>query len=102
MDLRLDQLPDDAESLKAIIAAQALKAQERERQIEACDDEIAGLKARNQTLQELNDRLDHHLRVLKRTQFGRRSEKLDPDQLALLLEDAEQAIGEIQQAQEAL
>ena len=102
MDFRLDQLPDDAESLKAMIAAQALKAQERERQIEARDDEIAGLKARNQTLQELNDRLDHHLRVLKRAQFGRRSEKLDPDQLALLLEDAEQAIGEIQQAQEAL
>ena len=75
MDLRLDQLPDDAESLKAMLVAQALKVQAR-------DEEIAGLKERNRTLQELNDRLDHHLRVLKRAQFGKRSEKLDPDQLA--------------------
>ena len=39
-----------------------------------------------------NDRLMHLLRQLQRMQFGRKSEKLDPDQFALALEDVEQAI----------
>ena len=39
-----------------------------------------------------NDRLQHLLRQLQRAQFGRRSEKLDPEQLYLALEDIEQAI----------
>src|SRR5579872_5549727 len=39
-----------------------------------------------------NDRLLHLLRQLQRMQFGRKSEKLDPDQFALALEDVEQAI----------
>jgi transposase len=43
-------------------------------------------------LQSQNDRLQHLLRQLQRAQFGRRSEKLDPDQLHLALEDIEQAI----------
>ena len=38
------------------------------------------------------DRLQHLLHQLQRAQFGRRSEKLDPDQLALAFEDIEQAI----------
>ena len=38
------------------------------------------------------DRLQHLLRQLQRAQFGRRSEKLDPEQLALAFEDIEQAI----------
>jgi transposase len=39
-----------------------------------------------------NDRLMHLLRQLQRMQFGRKSEKLDPDQFALALEDIEQAV----------
>jgi transposase len=39
-----------------------------------------------------NDRLRHLLRQLQRAQFGRRSEKLDPEQLLLALEDIEQAL----------
>ncbi len=39
-----------------------------------------------------NVRLQHLLNQLQRMQFGRRSEKLDPDQLALAFEDIEQAI----------
>jgi transposase len=39
-----------------------------------------------------NDRLLHLLRQLQRMQFGRRSEKLDPDQFALAFEDVEQAV----------
>ena len=41
-----------------------------------------------------NDRLRHLIRQLQRLQFGRRSEKLDPDQLNLALEDVEQAIAD--------
>ena len=41
---------------------------------------------------ERSDRLAHLLRQLQRMQFGRKSEKLDPDQFALALEDVEQAI----------
>jgi transposase len=46
-----------------------------------------------------NDRLRHLIRQLQRMQFGRRSEKLDPDQFNLALEDLEQAVaaGEAEQ-----
>src|SRR4051812_14623711 len=37
-----------------------------------------------------SDRLAHLLRQLQRMQFGRKSEKLDPDQFALALEDVDQ------------
>lgn len=51
----------------------------------------AALAARDEALSR-NDRLLHLLHQLQRIQFGRRSEKLDPDQLALAFEDVEQAI----------
>jgi len=47
-----------------------------------------------------NDRLRHLIRQLQRMQFGRRSEKLDPDQLNLALEDLEQAVAETEAEQE--
>jgi transposase IS166 family protein len=37
-------------------------------------------------VEDQNERLRHFIRQLQRMQFGRRSEKLDPDQLALALE----------------
>ena len=51
----------------------------------------AAIAARDEALSR-NDRLEHLLHQLQRMQFGRRSEKLDPDQLALVFEDVEQAI----------
>jgi transposase len=51
----------------------------------------AAIAERDQALSQ-NDRLMHLLRQLQRMQFGRKSEKLDPDQFALALEDVEQAI----------
>src|SRR3954462_12509858 len=47
-----------------------------------------------------NDRLRHLIRQLQRLRFGRRSEKLDPDQLNLALEDLEQALAETEAEQE--
>jgi transposase len=73
-----DQLPADIATLQALLAATRA---ERD----------AAIVARDQALSQ-NHRLQHLLNQLQRMQFGRRSEKLDPDQLALALEDTEQAI----------
>lgn len=73
-----NQLPTDIEALYALVTATRAER----------DSAIA---ERDHALTEL-DRLRHLLRQLQRAQFGRRSEKLDPNQLALALEDIEQAI----------
>ena len=51
----------------------------------------AALAERDHALSQI-DRLWHLLRQLQRAQFGKRSEKLDPEQLLLALEDIEQTI----------
>ena len=51
-------------------------------------------------VEDQNEHLRHFIRQLQRMQFGRRSEKLDPDQLALALEIFEQAIAESEAQQE--
>jgi transposase len=75
-----DQLPTDLDALHALIAA-----------TRAARD--AALAQRDQALSQI-DRLRHLLRQLQRAQFGQRSEKLDPEQLLLALEDVEQAVAE--------
>src|ERR1700722_588018 len=59
-----DSLPDDASALKALLVA----------------------------AQAENERLIAIITELQRYRFGPRSEKIDPGQLALMLEDVEQAI----------
>ena len=56
--------------------------------------ELDAERAERRRLEDQNERLRHFIRQLQRMQFGRRSEKLDPDQLALALEDLEQAVAE--------
>jgi hypothetical protein len=56
--------------------------------------ELEAERALRRGLEDQNERLRHFIRQLQRMQFGRRSEKLDPDQLALALEDLEQAVAE--------
>jgi transposase len=72
------QLPTDVEALHALVAA-------------ARAERDTAITERDQALSQI-DRLRHLLRQLQRAQFGRRSEKLDPEQLLLALEDIEQAI----------
>jgi len=75
-------LPDNTDTLKALLvaerdarqSAEAIATQERER----------------------GDRFERLLKELQRALFGRRSERLDPDQLQLTLEDLEGAIAEAQ------
>ena len=72
------QLPSDIEVLRALVMT-------------ACTERDAAIAERDRALSQI-DRLRHLLRQLQRAQFGRRSEKLDPEQLLLALEDIEQAI----------
>ena len=64
MPTMTDSLPDDARALKALLIAERVE----------------------------NERLIAIIKELQRHRFGPRSEKIDPDQLALMLEDAEQSI----------
>ena len=75
----LQALPNDIESLKALILAErAAHAGERDQ------------------WQTRNARLEAIIRQLRRLQFGRKSEKLEPDQLNLALEDLEAAAASIE------
>ena len=62
--------------------------------------ELDALRAEGRRVEDQNERLRHFIRPLQRMQFGRRSEKLDPDQLALALEDLEQAVAESEAEEE--
>jgi len=61
-----DELPDDVEQLKAMVLAERARSA----------------------------RLEHILKLINRTTFNKRSEKLPVDQLALALEDQQVALGE--------
>jgi transposase len=88
-----EPLPNDVAALRAmLIEAWAERDAERA--------EKARLAAEHDQLAAQNDRLRHLLRQLQRLQFGPRSEKLDPDQLNLALDDVEQAIAETEAEQE--
>src|SRR3954451_15620683 len=59
------------------------------------------LRAEHDAAQAEIEKLRLLIRQLQRGHFGRRSEKLDPDQLALGLEDLEQAAAAAEAVQEA-
>src|SRR5918998_6147276 len=86
-------LPNEVAALRAmLVAAWAERDAERA--------EKARLATECDQLASQNDRLRHLIRQLQRLRFGRRSEKLDPDQLNLGLEDVEQAIAATEAEQE--
>ena len=87
-----DQLPVEIEVLQARLA---VVAAERDTAIAERNTAIADRNtaiAERDEVRSQNDRLEHLLQQLRRMHFGPRSEKLDPDQLALAFEDIEQAI----------
>jgi len=73
MNPTAETLPEDVAALRALL-------------LEAWSERDAE-RAENARLAGQNDRLRHLIRQLQRMQFGKRSEKLDPDQLNLGLED---------------
>jgi hypothetical protein len=86
-------LPDDIAALRALVLT-AWAERDAERA------ETARLIEERAQLAGQNDRLRHLIRQLQRMQFGRRSEKLDPDQFNLALEDLELAVAESEAEQE--
>jgi transposase len=93
MNSASEPLPNDVAALHAMLVASWA-----ERDAERA--EKAQLAAECSQLASQNDRLRHLIRQLQRLQFGRRSEKLDPDQLNLALEDIEQAVADTEAEQE--
>ena len=80
------------EGLRAQVAALA----ERNHQLERREPEavVEGLRSRVASLTEHNRRLEHLLRELRRAMYGKKSEKLHPDQLQLAFEALEGALAE--------
>lgn len=75
MRLDLENLPSDPALLHRLVRDMAAVVTQREGEIE---------------------RLQTIIKTLQRGQFGRRSERLDPDQLALALEDLDADIGRVE------
>jgi transposase len=82
-----DELPSDIGALKTLVLRWAEIAAAKDAEIAAKDAELT-------RAQDANARLWETLRQLRRARFGRKSEKLDPDQLSLAMEETEQAIAE--------
>src|SRR3954467_2724044 len=85
---RLRELTDVVAQQNATIAALRIERDTVRSEHEAAQAEIEKLRLL--------------IRQLQRGRFGRRSEKLDPDQLQLGLEDLEQAVAAAEAAQEEL
>src|SRR4051794_37391303 len=101
MSLALDDLPRDPEGLLQ-------RLRQMTEVIARQDAALISLQAERDTAWSERDAAQAELeklrlliRQLQRGRFGRRSEKLDPDQLQLGLEDLEQAVAAAEAAQEA-
>ena len=80
-------LPDDLAEAHALIRSLAATIAEKDSALAHRDVELA--------------RLTTILKKLQRRQFGAKSERLDPEQISLGLEDIEIAIGEAEAAEES-
>jgi transposase len=100
MSLALDDHPRDPEWLLQQLQHMAeVNAAERSR-IRALEIERDTVLAERDAAQAEIEKLRLLIRQLQRGQFGRRSEKLDPDQLQLGLEDLEQTAATAEAVQE--
>src|SRR4051795_8188362 len=101
MSLALDDLPRDPDwLLQQLQQVAEVAATERSRNI-ALEIERDTVMAERDAAQAEIEKLRLLIRRLQRGRFGRRSERLDPDQLQLGLEDLEQAAAAAEAAQEA-
>src|SRR5215208_2495812 len=102
MSLALDDLPRDPEWLLQQLRQMAeVVAAERSR-ISALEIERDTVLAERDAAQAEIEKLRLLIRQLQRGRFGRRSERLDPDQLQLGLEDLEQTLAAAEAAQEEM
>jgi transposase len=85
-DAAIDTLPTDTDALRALIVA------ERTAHVAECAAHIA----ERDKLTARNARLEAILAEIRRAHFGRKSERINDDQLALALEDLETSLGKAQ------
>ena len=71
-----------------------LEEQGPEALVEDLHARVASLTDRNRNLEDRNRRLEHLVRELRRAIYGKKSEKLHPDQLLLAFEELEGALAE--------
>src|SRR4051794_39582409 len=114
MSLALNDLPRDPDRLLLMLQQMAeVTAGERSRitsleierdtilaERDAARTERDLIREKHDAAQAEIEKLRLLIRQLQRGQFGRRSEKLDPDQLQLGLEDLEQTVAAVEAAQE--
>jgi transposase len=107
MSLVLDDLPRDPEwLLQQLQQVAEVAATERSRNIaleierDTATAERDAVRAERDAAQAEIEKLRLLIRQLQRGRFGRRSEKLDPDQLQLGLEDLEQTVAAAEAARE--
>jgi transposase len=86
-----DTLPTNPDALRALLLAERARHAEAVARIEQERDAAIGESARLRAI----------IQALQRHRFGRRSEQLDPDQLALGLEDTEQALSAAEAKEDA-
>ena len=110
MDAGLDTLPDDVETLRAMLLAERAKLvplETLQAQLQAQNEQNKALRAerlrledRVAVLEAQSERYEHIIAQLRRLQFAARSEKLDKDQLQLAFEDLQQGLAEIEGEEE--
>src|SRR5690349_5290539 len=91
MSLALDELPRDPNRLLQIVRQMAEVVARQNASLVSLRAEHDTARAERDAAQAEVEKLRLLIRQLQRGRFGRRSEKLDPDQLRLGLEDLEQA-----------
>jgi transposase len=89
MKLSADDLPDDVAALKAMLLTSRAVTATLTAAKDKLEAENATLASENLRFKTQNERFAHILRVLRRSHFGRSSEKISEDQLNLALEDVQ-------------
>lgn len=100
MVLPVSDLPDDVDALKAMILAMAREQAANETRLAAAAAEVERLKAVEKSANERIANLTAILKVLQRTQHGKRSERLrlavNDEQVAFAFEEVETGLSAIQ------
>ncbi|ACP24381.1 putative transposase number 3 for insertion sequence NGRIS-11a [Sinorhizobium fredii NGR234] len=100
MDLPVSDLPDDVDALKAMILAMAREQAANETRLAAAAAEVERLKAVEESANERIANLTAILKVLQRTQHGKRSERLrlavNDEQVSFAFEEVETGLAAIQ------
>src|SRR4051812_28162335 len=100
MSLALDELPRDPDRLLLMAQRMVEVIAQHNASIVSLQTERDAAQSRYEAAQAEIEKLWLLIRQVQRGQFGRRSEKLDPDQLQLGLEDLEQAAAAAEAVQE--